>query len=116
MRTPRTSHINVRVTPGERAAIAARSARCGMAPSAYMRESALLRDEAPVRVAGEGELRAIHVDLKRVGNNLNQAVRALNAHGPDPITTALLSSALREVSGAAASLSALLAKATGGRR
>lgn len=115
MRTPRTDHIGVRVTPKERAAIAARSARCGMAPSAYVRESALLRNEAPVRVAGEGELRTIHVDLKRIGNNLNQAVRALNARGPEPTTMTLLEHAVRKVSEAAERLSGLLSRASEGR-
>lgn len=115
MRTPRTDHIGVRVTPAERAAITARSARFGMAPSAYVRESALLRGEAPVRVAGEGELRTIHLDLKRIGTNLNQAVRALNARGPEPATIALLEHAVREVSGAAEGISGLLSRASGGR-
>ena len=108
----RSAHVNVRVTPKERTAIAARSARCGMTPSAYVRESALLRDEAPVRVADEGELRAIHVGLKRIGNNLNQAVRALNARGPEPATMKLLEHAVREVSKAAEGISKLLSGAS----
>lgn len=115
MRTPRTDHIGVRVTPRERAAIAERSARCGMTPSAYVRESALLRDEAPVRIAGQGELRAIRLELKRIGTNLNQAVRALNARGPEPMTITLLQYAVREVSEAAESLSGLLSRANKGR-
>lgn len=107
---PRTVYITVRVSPAERAAIVARSASSGMAPSAFIREAALLRDTPPVRVADAGELRRIHVDLKRIGNNLNQAARALNAYGADETTLGMLRDALGPVSEAAASLAALLSK------
>lgn len=60
-------------------------------------------------------MRAIHLDLKRIGNNLNQAVRTLNARGPEPATMALLERAVRRVSEAAASLSGLLSRASEGR-
>lgn len=83
---PRSAYITVRVSPAERASIVARSASCGMAPSAFVREAALLRDTPPVRVADADGLRRIRVDLKRIGNNLNQAARALNAYGADEPT------------------------------
>lgn len=106
----RTAWLNIRCTDAERAAIVARSASCGMAPSAFVREAALLRSTPPVRVADADELRRIHVDLKRIGNNLNQAARALNAYGADETTLGMLRDALGPVSEAAASLAALLAK------
>lgn len=81
-----------------------------MAPSTYVREVALLCDTPPVRVADADELRRIHVDLKRIGNNLNQAARALNAYGADEQTLGMLRDALGPVSEAAASLATLLAK------
>lgn len=106
----RTAWLNIRCTDAEHAAIAARSASLGMAPSTFVRESALLRDTPPVRVADADELRQIHVDLKRIGNNLNQAARALNAYGADEPTLGMLRDALGPVSEAAASLAALLSK------
>ena len=105
----RTAHINVRMTPEERAAILTRSSRFGMAPSTFMRESALLRDVDPVRVADTEELRAIHTNLKRIGSNLNQAVRALNAGAPASAPPPELAEAVSQVSRACSSLAALLA-------
>lgn len=109
----RTSRVNIRLTRGELASIEARSAVCGMAPSTYVRKAALLCDTAPVRVADADELRRIHIDLKRIGNNLNQAARALNAYGADEPTLGMLRDALGPVSEAAASLAALLSKENG---
>ena len=106
----RTDRLNLRLTTTERTTIEERSASYGMAPSAFVREAALLRDTAPVRVADADELRQIHVDLKRIGNNLNQAARALNAYGADEQTLDMLRDALGPVSEAAASLAALLSK------
>ena len=97
----RTSRLNIRLTHGEQAHIETRSAACGMAPSTYVREVALLCDTPPVRVADADELRRIHVDLKRIGNNL---------YGADEQTLGMLRDALGPVSEAAASLATLLAK------
>ena len=108
---PRDQHINVRMSPEERAAIMARSAAFGMAPSSFMRESALLRDEKPVRVAEAGELAAMRADLKRIGNLLNQCTRALHIHGPNEATLPLLQAATANVSEAASKISRLLAAA-----
>ena len=107
---PMSAHVNVRVTPEERAAIAARSASFGMTPSAFMRESALLRDEKPVRVADADELRSIRTDLKRMGNLLNQSVRLAHIYGLDDSTLPLLESAVRSVSDAASRISELLSQ------
>lgn len=107
---PMTAHINVRMSPEERAAITARSASFGMTPSAFMRESALLRDEKPVRVADADELRGIRTDLKRVGNLLNQSVRLAHTYGLDGSTLPLLESTVRSVSEAASRISGLLSQ------
>lgn len=82
-RRAKTVHINVRMTEAQRREVERRADDAGMAPSSYMRETAILAGEKPVRVADTDELRRIHVDLKRIGSNLNQAVRALNAYGAD---------------------------------
>lgn len=111
----RTAHINVRVSPEERAAIAARSSRYGMAPSTFMREAALLRDEKPVRVADTEELRALRTDLKRAGNLLNQSARLGNTYGLDDTGLKALEAAVRRVSDAASRISEVLARASDGK-
>lgn len=105
----RTAHINVRMTDGERAAIVARSSSVGMPPSTFMREAALRIGEKPVKVANEATLRQIIVLLKREGNNLNQAVKAVNKFGIDTQTSRQLSEAVGLVSRTASQLSNLIA-------
>ena len=111
---PKTAHINVRMSPKERADIVARSSRFGMTPSAFLRESALLRDEKPVRVAHADELKAMRTDLKRIGNLINQAVRLGHTYGLDEPTTKTLRGAVSNVSDTASRISELLRK-EGGR-
>ncbi|WP_322151135.1 plasmid mobilization protein [Paratractidigestivibacter sp.] len=107
----KTAHINVRVTGAERGEIFSRARLAGMAPSAYMREAALLAGEKPVRVANADQLRQIHVDLKRIGNNLNQAARALNKYGADEASLQTVVGAAAQVSDTAGTLATILAKA-----
>lgn len=110
-RRAKTAHINVRVTGAERGEIFSRARLAGMAPSAYMREAALLAGEKPVRVANADQLRQIHVDLKRIGNNLNQAARALNKYGADEASLQTVVCAAAQVSDTAGTLATILAKA-----
>lgn len=107
----RSAHINVRMTPGERESIEDRARRAGMPPSTFMRAAALNIDHEPVRVADAEELRAMRTDLKRIGTNLNQAVRALNSHGPDPVTLSLLENSITHTSEAASQISGLVSRA-----
>lgn len=106
----RTAHINVRMTDGERAAIVARSSSFGMPPSTFMREAALHIGEKPVRVADEATLRQMLTEMKRQGNNLNQAVRAVNKYGIDGQTSRQLSEAVGLIAHTASELSNLLSK------
>ena len=108
----KTANINVRVTPEERAIIMARSTKFGMTPSAYMRESALLRNEKPVRVADTEQLHALRTDLKRIGNLLNQSVHLGHTYGMDETGFKVLETAIRRVSEAARIISELLVHAS----
>lgn len=108
----KTAHINVRMSPEERAAIVARSSHFNMAPSTYMREAALLRSEKPVKVADTEELRALHSDLKRAGNLLNQSVRLGHTYGLDAEGLRTLEDSVQTVSNAAKQISKLLAYAS----
>lgn len=110
----RTAHINVRVTPAERAAITARSSSYGMAPSAFMREAALHCGEKPVRVADTEELSAIRASLKREGGLLNQLTREAHIHGIDESLLPILRAAISNVSTSASAISKLLSKAADG--
>lgn len=106
----KTAHINVRMTEEERDAIVSRSSSCNMPPSTFMREAALHIEEKPVRVADEATLRQMLAEMKRQGNNLNQAVRAVNKYGIDGQTALQLSEAVGLVARAASELSNLLSK------
>lgn len=106
----KTAHINVRMTEEERVAIVARSSSLGMAPSTFMREAVLRIGEKPVRVADEATLRQMLTEMKRQGNNLNQAVKAVNRYGIDGQTSRQLSEAVGLVARAASELSDLLSK------
>ena len=106
----KTAHINVRLTDEERAAIVARSSSCDLAPSTFMREAALHIGEKPVKVASEATLRQMLTEMKRQGNNLNQAVRAVNKYGIDEQTARQLSEAVGLIARAASELSNLLSK------
>lgn len=111
---PRDQHINVRMTPEERADIVARSASFGMPPSTFMREAALHCDEKPVKVADTEELSVIRASLKKEGGLLNQLVRAAHIHGIDESLLPGLRTAISNVSASASKISKLLAKAGDG--
>ena len=102
---PRDQHINVRVTPEERAAIMARSTSFGMPPSTFMREAALHCAE---------ELSAIRASLKKEGGLLNQLVRAAHIHGIDETLLPGLRVAISNVSASASKISKLLSEAADG--
>lgn len=108
---PRTRHINVRLTPEERAAIEARSSSFGMPPSTFMREAALLCREKPVRVASPEELAEIRTLLKRQGGLLNQLMRVINTYGLEKTELPAVMQAVGNVSDAASNISKLLAAA-----
>ncbi len=99
------------MTEEERAVIMARSSSFDMAPSTFMREAALRIGEKPVKVADETTLRQILVQMKQQGDNLNQAMRSINAYGIDRQTAVQLENAVQLISSTASELSTLLSKA-----
>lgn len=87
-RPRRPRPIFIRCSEDEYAALAAAAASSGLTPSGYAAEASLaaargrlasLPDPALVR-----ELLATRAQLRRYGNNLNQAARILNAGGDPP--------------------------------
>ena len=75
----RTVALNVQLTPSERAEIDKRAARYGKTPSEFTRIVLLsdLKDPPPTPRDSAG-LRAVAVEIARVGNNLNQLARVAN--------------------------------------
>ena len=73
------------LTPAEAAEVAERAAAAHLAPAVYMRRRALARpvQRAVVQRLGAAELR----ELNRIGVNLNQIARALNAGAGAPSGT-----------------------------
>lgn len=105
------THVNVRMSEAQRKAIEKKAVAMNMPASTFMRDAALLCGEKPVRVADTGELAGIRTELKKIGTNLNQAVRALNTYGPDPVVLNNLNRATSIVSTAVGLVNDLLARA-----
>ena len=109
--TSMNAHINVRMSEAQREAIEEKAAAMNMPASTFMRDAALLCGEKPVRVADARELAGIRTELKKIGTNLNQAVRALNTYGPDPVVLNNLNRATSIVSTAVGWVNDLLVRA-----
>ena len=89
----RSTHLTIRLTPDERAAIDGASERAGLTSGSYARQ-VLLGAPAPRQVrrppVERRELARLLGELGHAGGNLNQLARAANAGMP------LLSSELRQ--------------------
>ena len=81
----RSRRLVVSLTPAEAAEVASRAAEARLAPAVYMRRRGLGRPsrQVVVRRLGSAELR----ELNRIGVNLNQIARALNAGAAAPSGT-----------------------------
>lgn len=74
----RSERLNLRLTQGERATLEAKAAAAGVPPTDYARRVALGGQLAIVEAkAADPQL---VLALNRVGVNLNQIARAINAH------------------------------------
>lgn len=74
----RTKRLGVRVSASEWRAIKARAARAGVRPTSFVREAAL---SAPARSRASDDVATVEErrELRRIGVNLNQVARRLNA-------------------------------------
>jgi len=89
----RTCRVGLTFSKDEKRRLRAAAERCGMAPAAYAAQAALDRadgrSEPPVAGGRAGPetlaaLMAVTAEMQAAGNNLNQAVRKLNATGQRP--------------------------------
>ena len=69
-------HLSIALTPAERASLDARAASTGLRPAVYLRQAALAGAAAVDRRV---DLARLHVELRRIGNNLNQIAHAANS-------------------------------------
>ena len=72
----RRCHLSIALTADERAALEARAASSGLRPAVYLRQAALAGAAAVDRRV---DLTRLHVELRRIGNNLNQVAHAANS-------------------------------------
>ena len=78
--TARNLRLNVRLSPGEQAAIERRARAEGMTISEFVRRNALQDVDRPVvRVDGQ-TLKLLYGNLRRAGGNLNQCSKELHVH------------------------------------
>ena len=90
-----TARLNIRLDTDELKYIKHRAALAGMTTSEFVRRRCLGSDSRSIVNVDVEELRAIHVQLRRTGNNLNQIARELNTrHKPEEIES-LIHEALR---------------------
>lgn len=72
----RRCHLSIALTAAERASLEARAASAGLRPAVYLRQAALAGAAAVDRRV---DLARLHVELRRIGNNLNQVAHAANS-------------------------------------
>lgn len=88
----RSAHVAARFTAAERLALDERAAAAGLTLSEFVRAAALDREppRAAMPAGPAGVMSAEEVrELNRIGQNLNQAVRAIHTGNSDPDVVAL---------------------------
>lgn len=75
--TNRTSWLGVRLSAAEHHKIKLRAQSANLSMSEYVRNKALVDDaNRPIIHTDPETLTQLHIDLRRIGNNLNQLTRA----------------------------------------
>jgi hypothetical protein len=72
----RRCHLSIALTAAERASLEARATSAGLRPAVYLRQAALA---GAASVDRRVDLIRLHVELRRIGNNLNQIAHAANS-------------------------------------
>ena len=94
---PRSRQLNLSLTDTELEEVCRRAEAVGMRPVHFSR-ILLLDSERSVTVAANNTSRLLRLELARLGNNLNQAVRKLNSLGlPLPSDLEPLLADIREI-------------------
>lgn len=107
----RSARLNIRLEEADLARIRQSARLSGVSVSEYVRRRCLDDGGRPRIIVDTSELRAIHVQLRRNGNNLNQIARELNTrHKPNDVEE-LLRGTLRQTAAASEEATLLLAQA-----
>jgi hypothetical protein len=84
----REARVNVRLDPAEYADVIAAARRSGLTPSGFTAEATLAASRQQTLKPGHQELvrelMSARSQLRRYGNNINQAARVLNAGAESP--------------------------------
>ena len=75
----RTKQLGVRLSAAEWRAVAARASRAGVRPATFVREAALSAPGRSVSPSADVATVEERRELRRIGANLNQVARRLNA-------------------------------------
>lgn len=105
----RTSWLGVRLSATEHHKIKQRARSANLSMSEYVRHKALIDDtNRPIIHTDPETLKQLHVDLRRIGNNLNQLTRATHLGKHDSALRHELHEALSLVEQASMDVSAFL--------
>jgi uncharacterized protein (DUF1778 family) len=84
----REARVNVRLSPAEYADVLAAARASGLTPSGFAAEAIVAASRHETLTRGDHELirelMSARSQLRRYGNNVNQAARVLNASGEPP--------------------------------
>ncbi len=69
-------HLHIELTPAQYQLLTAQAKRCGLTKRAYL---VRLLEGNPVRVRPSQEIKDLRTAVHRIGNNINQIARSVNA-------------------------------------
>lgn len=89
-----TRELCLRLTASEAQKLHADAKRCGLSRSAYLRR---LIKKTPIKVRPTEAIRDLYTEINRIGNNINQIARSVNAGIASPETAAQAVFLMRKV-------------------
>jgi len=69
-------HLHIELTPAQYQLLTAQAKQCGLTKRAYL---VRLLEGNPVRVRPSQEIKDLRTEVHRIGNNINQIARSVNA-------------------------------------
>ena len=76
MKKETTYHLHIELREAEQQQLLIDTKRCALSKSTYLRK--LIMSE-PVRTRPTAEIRDLYAEVNRIGNNINQIARSVNA-------------------------------------
>ena len=69
-------HLHIELTPAQYRLLTDRAKQCGLSKRAFL---VRLIEGAPIRARPSQEIRELRTEVHRIGNNINQIARSVNA-------------------------------------